>query len=270
MKKTVLGIAAIAALIGTPALAADIPYKVPPPPASSWTGCYLNGGFGYGLWSREGYGEFGPPLSTTFVPDGPTGNSSGRGWLGTVGGGCDYQVGSRFVVGAFGDYDFMNLSGNVTDSFAGFGMTANTAETGAWAAGGRVGYLFTPMVLGYVNAGWTQARFSGGEEFVATLPPGDLLVHLASQTFNGWFIGGGSEMALGWLPGLYWRNEYRFSSYSAKDVPWLTTPAGLIVGGVPVPAGTPLGIYDHTSPYVQTISTSLVWRFNWGSPCCTR
>ncbi len=43
MKKILLGFAAIAALIGTPALAADMPLKAPPAPApiNNWTGFYL-------------------------------------------------------------------------------------------------------------------------------------------------------------------------------------------------------------------------------------
>jgi outer membrane immunogenic protein len=53
MKKITLAIAAIAALLGTPALAADMDVKAPtppPPPARSWTGFYvgLQGGAGWG------------------------------------------------------------------------------------------------------------------------------------------------------------------------------------------------------------------------------
>jgi hypothetical protein len=44
MKKTALGIIAIAAVIGTPALAADLALKAPPPPAPTWTGCYIVSG----------------------------------------------------------------------------------------------------------------------------------------------------------------------------------------------------------------------------------
>ena len=57
MKKLLIAGAALAALIGTPALAADMAapvYKAPPPvaPAWSWTGFYigLNGG---GVWGKD-------------------------------------------------------------------------------------------------------------------------------------------------------------------------------------------------------------------------
>ena len=49
---------------------------------------------------------------TAFVPATTrTTTDGGRGWLGLVGGGCDYEFPvsgfGNFVIGAFGDYDFM-------------------------------------------------------------------------------------------------------------------------------------------------------------------
>ncbi len=51
MKKLLIAGAALAALIGTPALAADLPLKtpLPPAPAWSWTGFYLGGNIGYSV-----------------------------------------------------------------------------------------------------------------------------------------------------------------------------------------------------------------------------
>ena len=47
----------------------------------------------------------------------------GRGWLGRVGGGCDYQFWQKFVVGALADYDFASLKGNMTTPFDGLAAT---------------------------------------------------------------------------------------------------------------------------------------------------
>jgi len=41
------------------ATAADLAVKAPPvavaAPAASWTGCYVDGGAGYGLWNQDHY-----------------------------------------------------------------------------------------------------------------------------------------------------------------------------------------------------------------------
>src|SRR5260370_39875329 len=54
MKKLVTAIA-VAGLIGTPAFAADMAVKAPPPPPApvySWTGCYIGGNLG-GVWEND-------------------------------------------------------------------------------------------------------------------------------------------------------------------------------------------------------------------------
>src|SRR5580704_18433281 len=90
------------------AFAADLPYKAPPPPppSISWTGCYVDGAWGYGMWNQDHYLETNPGL----VPITSSTTNGGRGWMGRVGAGCDVQP-SRFVFGAFADYDFMSLKG---------------------------------------------------------------------------------------------------------------------------------------------------------------
>ena|SRR5215467_2467280 len=57
MKKSIIGLVAVGALIAGPAMAAELPVKAPyaPPPAPvmSWTGCYLDGGVGYGMFNQN-------------------------------------------------------------------------------------------------------------------------------------------------------------------------------------------------------------------------
>jgi hypothetical protein len=112
------------------AVAADLPMKAAPvAPVASFTGCYLNAGGGYGMWNQDQVTETFPGLVATTVA---TTTDGGRGWLGRFGGGCDYQLSGAFsnwVVGAFGDYDVMNLKG-----------TNNLANVGAGGA-------FGPTVL---------------------------------------------------------------------------------------------------------------------------
>jgi outer membrane immunogenic protein len=260
MKKLFLAVAGLALLTGS-AFAADMTpppapmYKAPPPPppAVSWTGCYVNGGAGYGVWNIDQNEETDPGLAALTS----TTTSGGRGWFGTAGGGCDYQftLGSfgNFVVGVLGDYDLMDVHGQlVPPPLADVG---SEKESSAWAVGGRLGYLVTPNLLTYTNAGFTETRFNSVtfNSSIAPFTPG--VNGIPAQTYQGWFLGGGTEYALNWswLPirGLFWRNEYRFSTYEGKDVP--------LFG----PGGALLPLAERTNPYTQTIATELVWKFNW-------
>ncbi|MGH6675166.1 MAG: outer membrane protein, partial [Xanthobacteraceae bacterium] len=219
MKRLLIATVASIALGASSALAADLApyYKAPSPPAPavSWTGCYLDGGVGYGMFSQDEYlTAFG--VSTATVTDG------GRGWLGRVGGGCDYQLGgqlSNWVIGAFGDYDFENIHG--WNDLGSSLVTGNEKQNAAWAVGGRLGYLVTPKLLTYTDGGYTEARFNA-VTFTSVLG-GPAFATIPSHTYNGWFLGGGTEYALdfSWLPihGLFWRNEYRYSSFSSANLP---------------------------------------------------
>jgi outer membrane immunogenic protein len=236
-----------------PAMKAPMAPMAPPPP--TFTGCYVNGGAGYGLWNID---HFGNP--STFDESSSASTSGGRGWLGRVGGGCDYQFGSgsgfwsNWVVGAFADYDFMDLHRNF--AVADGSGVGNEKEKSAWAVGGRIGYLVTPNVFTYWNGGYTETRF---DQINLSDPDGDGTPFgvIGAHTYHGWFIGGGTEIALSGLfglplpSGLFWRSEYRYSSFNSANL--AVTP--LFVGGV-------LGV-ENMKPYVQTITTSLVWKFNW-------
>jgi outer membrane immunogenic protein len=263
MKRTLVASLFFALLSGT-AMAADMPppsaapmppvYKAPPPPAPTWTGCYLDGGGGYGLSQINHSFEALPGPTLTSATD-----SGGKGWLGRVGGGCDYQFGINFigswtvVIGAFADYDFSWIHGTIDNPLNGLGGDMNQSH--AWYAGGRAGILVTPNLLTYFDGGFTQARFDQVNlSTVNTNPAVATAFSLAANTFNGWFIGGGTEYAFTWLPipGLFWRNEYRYSSYNGADVRTIVTATGVSTG-----------FGQHEIPQVQTITTSLIWRFNW-------
>jgi outer membrane immunogenic protein len=131
-------------------------------------------------------------------------------------------------------------------------------ESGSWGVGGRIGYIVTPNLLTYFNAGYTQAHFDQINFSDTTAPFTPLGIDIASHTYDGWFIGGGTETSLsGFLglslpPGLFLRSEYRYASYSAANLPYVDTATGV-----------PVGLAEHMTKYVQTIGTSLVWKFNW-------
>lgn len=256
MKKLLLSSFAVLAFAGSSAFAADLrmPVKAPiapPPVVSTWTGCYIDGGIGYGMYNQES-SSFN---SVTGAPIGTQVTNGGRGWLGRVGGGCDYQVGSSLVIGAFADFDFMNLTGHYGDPSG--PVVGNEKESSAWYAGGRIGYLITPNVLGYIDGGYTETRFDAVNFYSSLVPGAALGINLPAHTYtNGWFLGGGYEYALsGILPlnGLYWRTEYRFAQYQSANVPVITTATGAA-----------FGVSEHMQKYNQTITSGLVWRFNFG------
>jgi outer membrane immunogenic protein len=252
MNKLLATAAALAAFatVGT-AGAADLPMKAPPmaaPAPMGWTGCWVSGGVGYGLWNQFHFAED----AVSHAPLTPTTNTGGEGWLGRVGGGCDYQFTPSFVVGAFGDYDFMNLKGSFQDSFS--GLIGNEKETAAWAVGARLGYVALPGLLTFVNGGYTQARFDGITLSTNTVPSFATPFTIGSNTYNGWFVGGGTEYALSWFPvrGLFWKTEYRYASYRAADI--TIQPVAIT------------GTAENMQKNVQTVTSSLVWRFNWSGP----
>lgn len=253
MKKFVLG--AVAALaLGTAANAADLPArtytKAPAPaPVWSWTGFYLGAGGGYGLWDADTHGTI------TGFPVGGQLHSGGRGYFGTVSGGYDWQFSSRWVAGIFADAQFGDIKGTITAPA--FTYAADTKNDLNYAAGVRVGYLVAPNVLSYVNAGYSHGQFKGSGVFISAngAPAFPLTTDKAQR--DGWFVGGGFENNLDIFgiaaPGWFLKTEYRLAQYDRKDVAILA-------------AGTPIGIGISFNPYVQTISTQLVYRFNWTSP----
>jgi outer membrane immunogenic protein len=254
MKKLVLALAAVAAFTA-PALAADMaarPMKAPPmaAPVYNWTGCNIYGGIGAGMYDIESRQI--DPVTKAFIAN--QGDSGGRGWMGQIGAGCDYQFAGpmgNWVIGGFGDYTFSDVRGD----HVGAPITSwvgNLKEDWSWAVGGRIGYLVNPTFLSYVNAGYTETHFNGPSYFnfvtgLAGTPP----FGLQSSTYQGWFIGSGFEYSIGFLPGVFWKTEYRYSEFDRKQVNVVNT-AGTLVAA------------ENIKPFTQSVITSLVYRFNWG------
>jgi outer membrane immunogenic protein len=225
-------------------------YNTPPPPVYNWTGCYVGAGGGYGMWTQDTTG------STAGIAAQQTTNG-GKGWFGQGQAGCDYQFplplsfwNPNVVIGAFADYEYAGnglrgtLAVPATDSFGGENMPWT------WAAGARAGVLVTPRFLTYFDVGYTRANFSqvNFQSGVTGAPQG---FFVAANTYNGWFIGSGFEYSFAFLPGLFIKTEYRYSSFNSANLPVLTAAGG----------ASPFAI--NSTKYTQLVSTELVWRFNW-------
>ena len=272
MKKFLLALTAAAAFSGS-AMAADMAPRTytkaaPPAPVASWTGCYISGGGGYGLFRvnrDERVNGIATIANTT---------AGGDGWLGTGGGGCDYQFNNRWVIGAFADGTFSDIKGDASTRVFGVGDTAvgKLSNDWSWAAGARVGYLVTPSVLTYFDAGYTQGHFRTQSLNSIFLPQGATGVQIPGQTFDGFFVGSGIEYAFDWMPGLFIRSEGRAAYYSRKDVSPTCVTAGTACAGAGVPGVIQAGSVDTDSrrPIVYTAKTELVYRFNWGGPAVSK
>ena len=180
---------ALSALLATSlaAHAADMrmPVKAPPPappaPVYNWTGCYLGGGGGYGIFDQEHDSAFGPNVDT-----------GGRGWFGTVQGGCDVQFGSFFpgflsgsmLFGLFADGDWGSIKG--TNEASNSGLFGDEKLNQSWAVGGRLGWLPTDRFLTFVSGGFTNAQLQ--DINYATFPAGRVADQLPEHRIDGWFI----------------------------------------------------------------------------------
>ena len=199
MKKLATAIAAIA-LIGTPALAADMAVKAPPPVAAavySWTGWYVGGNIGYSWGDAHtdltGNGTttttVSPPTPALSVPFAFAHSDTAR-LNGVIGGaqlGYNYQFSPNWVLGFEADFRGSGQRGSstFTDPFStafcfifvgavcemapnnglatapGTAMTSYQAEIDWFGTvRARLGYLMTDQVLIYGTGGLAYGRVS--------------------------------------------------------------------------------------------------------------
>src|SRR6266849_5042275 len=197
-----LGVTGVAFMAAGAVNAADLPRKAPPmvappPPAFSWTGCYV-GAQGGGGWGRKRYehteGVVASGIASEEVPLTSNADLSGGAFGGQVG--CDYQFTGGWVIGVRGNALATDIHGsglqldepreNSDGTFA--------AKTNFLASvTGRLGYSWN-TVLTYVNGGaaWAHDKydFSHADElalvFQETFP---------KESRTGWTVGGGVEWA---------------------------------------------------------------------------
>ncbi len=258
MNKLVLALTALAAFSGS-ALAADLPartYSKAPAfvePAPSWTGFYIFGGGGGGLWAADtGVVATGTGACILCTNQ----KQGGDGWFGTVGAGYDWQFSGSWVAGIFADGQFGSIKGSIQDQ--GPFVTGWEKNKDSYAVGVRLGYLVAPTVYSYVNAGYSGSDWSG-TTLLSTQTGLASGAHTNSFSRSGWFLGGGVENQLNLFgffgPNWFMKTEYRAAYYDTKNISELVDGTNALVGR------------DITfKPLNQTISTSLVYRFNWTGP----
>jgi outer membrane immunogenic protein len=222
MIRSIVLAAISSALLGSVAIAADLPsekgppvYAPPPPPVFSWTGVYIGAQVGYG------WGQF---SSSSFLPDGTfietNPNANAQGVIGGGHVGYNYELGSLggflpglggtgggIVVGIEGDVNGADVTGSGFDTSGFYFGRERTQIDGSIR--GRLGLAFD-RVLVYGTGGVAFASvqhnitdFTGFEES-----------HTTGRT--GWTAGGGIEYAIdnNWSV----RVEYRYTDYGSYGV----------------------------------------------------
>ena len=176
--KTAICIAAAVALMGTPALAADIVTRAPPPaPAPvpyagyNWNGFYVGGeiGGGWGSSTSTVVTNFG----TAFPPGTRETSIDYHGFLGGFYGGYNYQF-NQFVIGVDADGTWASLTGSANQVSVINGDIATRNDTVNWVvtATGRLGWAWWSNWLFYAKGGWAWAEFSGNSQ---TVTPGGVV-----------------------------------------------------------------------------------------------
>jgi outer membrane immunogenic protein len=243
MKKILLASAAMLALFGGTATAADLAVKAPvyraPPPVYvySWTGCYVGGNVG-GVWIKKD-----ETLTTPFgtaTAGTAFGSHNADSFIGGVQAGCNYQVGG-WVFGVQGDYDWTDASGShVNPRFPTWTDSSNTKSLASVT--GRVGYAWDRL-LGYVKGGGAWEK----DDYTITAPFG---IATASETRSGWTIGVGLEYAFtNWLTGFV---EYNYYDFGTRSIGFIT------------PTGTPFSIDIKETK--NLLKVGLNWKFGGVGP----
>ena len=177
---------------------------------ADWTGLHVGLAGGYGLVNHVL--SIDPIFSLSGI--------GGKGFLGSIEAGFDYQAGERLVVGLQGDYTRANIATDIDVSISGTPVGSYTLEaTDSFSVLARAGVLSSPNVLWFGEAGWTRTTFNGEDNLLSS----------SSYNYdaNGLTVGAGVEAKL--TDNVSWKTEYRYTSYETKDIisGFLTTDTNL-------------------------------------------
>jgi outer membrane immunogenic protein len=260
MKNTAIAITVIVALIGTPALAADMAVKAPPPSppittAYNWTGWYAGANVGGG-WSADPSFAFSPDntaggfLLNGFGTEGinvHSGNFNTSGFIGGAQLGYNLQFQRFWLAGLEADIDYSNVRGSGSFPATLF-LPSSPSQPALVAAGERLDWFGTvrarlgvlPMErllvfatggLAYgetkpnatvttLGAGFGQGPNPDGSSIVCVT--GACVAGANSRTSAGWAAGGGLEYAV--ANNVTVRAEYLYVNLGSQTIHLTTAP----------------------------------------------
>jgi outer membrane immunogenic protein len=200
MKKLLLTSAALAALLGGSAMAADLPvtYKAAPPVVVyNWTGCYIGVHAGYGSFHDDNY-------------------SAATGGSGIAGGqlGCNYQF-DQFVVGIEGEGFWSGMKSAYDFTEVGASQHWTVRNKADYDVALRFGIAVNrALIYGKAGIAWAKLDYTYSDSTGIT--------EIGSNTLSGVLVGAGLEYALGnnWSA----KFEYDYIALNAKGVLYACTP----------------------------------------------
>jgi len=247
--KKLLGGIAFGAFLAGPALAADLPARVPvkAPPAVvtqyNWGGFYIGGHVGYG-WGDTEWGFVNTPAAPTFT------DFRLKGIVGGVHTGYNWQF-DRWVLGIEGSVSATKMDGSTLCPNAAFRCEADVDHF--WRAGVRAGMTAgaTGNWLFYATGGFARAKLDTRTPVVAT----GANTASAGNHHHGWFGGAGIEWGV--APNFTVGIEAYHVSLGAER--------HFLPNGAVVPTFTRDVDLDFTVALARA-----TYKFNWGAPVIAR
>jgi outer membrane immunogenic protein len=216
-------------------IASTAPTGVQAEPQFSWTGFYVGANAGYG-WGDLSTSEFTTaPNPVGIFPSPPNVSSNGKGFVGGIQAGYNYQIG-RFVIGLEADYSLSGISGTgvgmlpFAGGVPGYHLTTVVQEI-PWFATmrGRLGFSPADRFLLTASAGLAVGRTQVANGTMPVFPGDDCnntscASGSASGVSIGWAAGGVLEYAL-------WQNvtiksEYLFVDLGSRSMTYPVTLSG--------------------------------------------
>jgi len=194
-----VGVLFVAAIAASPAIAADIPVRQPPPApvvvppqVYNWTGLYSVTTIGGARWDIDGL-FVPPPAAPNQDRHHTTANQTI--WGSQYGGQVQW---GNFVLGVEGGTNSffrtkesiaLGPSADCIASVAPLAERCRAHMRGLWTAGGRLGAAWDRVML-YGTGGYANARILTATENAAT----NALVSTTSERHGGWYAGAGLEV----------------------------------------------------------------------------
>jgi len=235
MKRLVVAIA-LGLVVGSAALAADLPPAPPPPrapatyvpavPLYNWTGFYLGPNLGWGFGGVSGVSD---SIGSTFA------STTQNSFLGGGQVGFNWEFGGGVVIGAEAEFDWLPNASNTLAATAPGGTTATVSVNNRWLtlADARLGYAWDRVLL-YAKGGGAFIGTSNSGVTVAGVPFG---LTGSSSSNTGWNVGAGLE----------WAFSGPWSARVQYDYVRMNTVSYTVAAGAPAPfAGDTISSNNRT------------------------